>query len=172
MPAHDVHRHTHWHRRPRWGRTSKGSSVRGVAGHHAESAPRRPEGYKRPQYAVFGSIDCDPLSGIPTMPPSPPPAGDESVPAMRRPGARTEMNGPTDLRDKSVVVFGSTRKIGRHVALAYAAAGTNVVITGRDPASGERVEREAAELGGTAHFVQTDITDFASVEATVAAALE
>jgi 3-oxoacyl-[acyl-carrier protein] reductase len=82
------------------------------------------------------------------------------------------MNGYTDLKGKNIVVFGSTRKIGRHVALAYAAAGAKVVVTGRDPASGERVEREAAELGGTAHFVKTDITDYASVEGAIAAAVE
>jgi NAD(P)-dependent dehydrogenase (short-subunit alcohol dehydrogenase family) len=76
------------------------------------------------------------------------------------------------LQGKTAIVFGSTRKIGRHVALAYAAAGANVVLTGRAIESGERVLREIAELGGSADFVQTDITHYGSVDRAVHRAVD
>jgi len=69
------------------------------------------------------------------------------------------MSGTTDgdhaLRDRSVLVTGSSRGIGREVALALAAAGARVAVNGRPDAPGrsraaERVVREIESRGGTA----------------------
>lgn len=72
-----------------------------------------------------------------------------------------------NIRGKRVLVFGGTRKIGRAVALGYAAEGAHVVVTGRDSESGKRMVSELESLGAQGHFVACDITDYESVEAAV-----
>jgi NAD(P)-dependent dehydrogenase (short-subunit alcohol dehydrogenase family) len=77
-----------------------------------------------------------------------------------------------NLQGKRVLVFGGTRKIGRAVALAYAAEGARVVVTGRDPENGTQMAQELREAAGHGEFVACDITDYASVEAAVARTVE
>ncbi|MGE0598212.1 MAG: SDR family NAD(P)-dependent oxidoreductase [Dehalococcoidia bacterium] len=72
-----------------------------------------------------------------------------------------------NLQGKTVLVFGGTRKIGRAVGLAYAAAGARVAVTGRDRESGANMVGEIEAAGSEGFFVSCDITDYSSVEAAV-----
>ena len=63
---------------------------------------------------------------------------------------------------RNVVVTGGGTGIGRAIAARFAAAGDEVVITGR---TRERIEAAAAELGHHVRAVVCDHSDVASVEA-------
>ncbi len=82
------------------------------------------------------------------------------------------MSDPMNLEGKRVLVFGGTRKIGRAVGLAYAAAGATVAVTGRDPEAGAAMVADLKAAGREGHFIPCDITDYASVEGAVNASLE
>ena len=69
--------------------------------------------------------------------------------------------------NKVVLITGATSGIGRTTALAFAAAGAKVVLSGRRQAEGESVLTEIKAAGGTATFVRTDVTDEAQVAALV-----
>jgi len=60
---------------------------------------------------------------------------------------------------EKAVVTGSTAGIGRAVAIAFAAEGAAVVVTGRDKARGDATVSEITAAGGTAHFVAADLRD-------------
>lgn len=62
------------------------------------------------------------------------------------------------LQNKVAIVTGSTSGIGKYGALALAAAGAHVTVTGRRVAQGEQVVQEIKVNGGNAIFVQADIT--------------
>ena len=70
------------------------------------------------------------------------------------------------------LVTGSTAGIGRAIAVAFAAQGAAVVVTGRNGERGDAVVREIAAAGGTAHFVAADLHDESSCTALVEAAAE
>jgi len=71
------------------------------------------------------------------------------------------------LEDKKVLVFGGTRKIGKAIALRFAAAGAEVTVTGRDAETGVSMCREIEDLGGRSHFAQCNITAYDSITAAV-----
>jgi len=82
------------------------------------------------------------------------------------------------LRGRSVLVTGGTKGIGKGIAAGFANAGSRVVITGRDPASGQQAADEltatAAAMspaGGTVSYVSGDVSDHASCLAMIAAAV-
>jgi NAD(P)-dependent dehydrogenase (short-subunit alcohol dehydrogenase family) len=78
-----------------------------------------------------------------------------------------------DLRQDVAIVTGGGRGIGRAIALAYARAGGDVVITvARGMGEAERVADESAGLPGTIHPLQADVTKPADVERVAQAALE
>jgi len=79
----------------------------------------------------------------------------------------------TGLAGRTVVVTGGNANIGRGIALAFAAEGSNVVVVARDEAQGRRVLAQAAELGAKDTLWYTaDVTDRAQVVDMVAAVHE
>lgn len=61
------------------------------------------------------------------------------------------------MKDKTVIVTGSTRGIGEAIARRFAKEGTAVVITGRATADGRAVAESIRDDGGTAVFVAADM---------------
>ncbi len=73
---------------------------------------------------------------------------------------------------KVVLVTGGNSGIGRAAALKFAAEGAHVVIAARREAEGREAVAEIESAGGTAMFIQTDVTDEAQVQAMVDGAVE
>ena len=80
------------------------------------------------------------------------------------------------IRGRSVLVTGGTKGIGKGIAAGFANAGAQVVITGRDAASGEQAAEQltaaAATMipaGGKVSYISGDVSDHASCQAMVAA---
>ncbi|CAI7975936.1 MULTISPECIES: SDR family NAD(P)-dependent oxidoreductase [unclassified Parafrankia] len=61
------------------------------------------------------------------------------------------------LQNRTALVTGSTSNIGRAIAVAFAAEGAHVVVSGRDGARGEAVISTIRESGGRADFVHADL---------------
>src|SRR5258708_6670676 len=74
------------------------------------------------------------------------------------------------LADKTALVTGATSNIGRAIAVAFAAEGAHVVVTGRSQERGAEVVKEIETAGGRADFVRADLDG--SVEASAALASE
>ncbi|HEY7071138.1 MAG TPA: SDR family oxidoreductase [Acidimicrobiales bacterium] len=72
-----------------------------------------------------------------------------------------------ELNGKVAIVTGAAAGIGRAAACALAAEGAAVVVADRDTERGEAVAQEIRDKGGTALFVETDVTDDAQVAALV-----
>ena len=75
------------------------------------------------------------------------------------------------LKDKVVVITGPAKGMGRAVSLAFAAEGTQLVLTGRDTAAIEPVAEAARALGVAVLVQPCDVTDAAQTEAMAQAAL-
>jgi 3-hydroxybutyrate dehydrogenase len=69
------------------------------------------------------------------------------------------------------IVTGAASGIGRATALAMAANGLKVLCADIDEAGAEETVKAAANLGGEARFVRTDLTNDASMDACVAEAV-
>ena len=77
------------------------------------------------------------------------------------------------LDGKVVVVTGSTRGIGRGIALLCGREGARVVIAGRNEEEGRQVVKELADGGyGEAIFIQTDVRKVEECERLIEAAVE
>lgn len=76
------------------------------------------------------------------------------------------------LAGEKALVTGSTSGIGREIACEFARQGASVVVTGRDEGRGSDVVGAIAAAGGTAHFVRAELSDEASCDRLVAAAVE
>ncbi len=78
-----------------------------------------------------------------------------------------------DLRDRVAIVTGGGRGLGRAIALAYAGAGADVVISAaRNVGEAEEVAALGGALPGSIDAVQADVTDAGDVERLVTRALE
>jgi len=73
------------------------------------------------------------------------------------------------LEGKVALITGSTSNIGRGVAIAMAAEGASVVVTGRDSARGADVVKAIQAAGGQAAFVAADLDGSAVRSAQLAA---
>ena len=83
------------------------------------------------------------------------------------------MSVDVDLRDRVAIVTGGGRGIGRAIALGYAGAGADVVISAaRNVREAEAVAALADALPGSIDAVQADVTDQGDVERLVGHALE
>jgi NAD(P)-dependent dehydrogenase (short-subunit alcohol dehydrogenase family) len=74
------------------------------------------------------------------------------------------------LQDKTALVTGATSNIGRAIALAFAAEGAHVVVSGRSKERGEQVVAEIRTAGGRADFVAADLDGSARASQDLAAA--
>jgi NAD(P)-dependent dehydrogenase (short-subunit alcohol dehydrogenase family) len=61
------------------------------------------------------------------------------------------------LHGKTVLITGSTSGIGRATAERFAAAGAEVIVSGRDRTRGQQAVREIEATGGHARFVAADL---------------
>jgi NAD(P)-dependent dehydrogenase (short-subunit alcohol dehydrogenase family) len=77
-----------------------------------------------------------------------------------------------DLDGRVALVTGGGKGIGRAIALALAAKGARVVVTGRDEKALAETVGEVANAGGKARHVAGDVRDVAHLDKAVARALE
>ena len=68
------------------------------------------------------------------------------------------------VKDKKVLVTGGTSGIGEAIARAYAAAGADVVITGRDDQRGAHIVNSLTREGARARFVRADLEQSQDVQ--------
>lgn len=76
------------------------------------------------------------------------------------------------LQGKVALVTGSSKGIGEGIAREFSREGASVVITSRHAAEGERIAEECGAAQGRAIYVQTDVTQSASIQNAIARALE
>ncbi len=74
--------------------------------------------------------------------------------------------------EKVAIVTGGSSGIGKVTALEFAREGAKVVIAARRVAESEEVVKQIRDEGGKATFVQTDVSQAASVQALVAKTIE
>ena len=77
-----------------------------------------------------------------------------------------------ELHGKVALVTGAATGIGRAAARALATEGASVVVADVDVERGREVAKEIEDKGGVAIFVETDVSDDASVAACVSRAVE
>ena len=80
--------------------------------------------------------------------------------------------GSVDLSGKLVLVTGATRGIGRAVAIAAAAAGAELIITGRTVGSLEEADDAIRAAGGRSTMVELDMKDTPAIPRLAAAIAE
>ncbi|MBT7951166.1 MAG: SDR family NAD(P)-dependent oxidoreductase, partial [Gammaproteobacteria bacterium] len=68
------------------------------------------------------------------------------------------------MENKVALIVGGTGSIGAATAVAFARLGTKVIIAGRNNSAAESVLERIAEAGSEGRFIQTDLTDPASVD--------
>lgn len=76
------------------------------------------------------------------------------------------------IRDKSVVVTGASKGIGKGIARVFARHGAKVLVVGRNLASAEAAARQLTEMGHTASGFSADVTRLEDMEAMAKAAVD
>lgn len=92
--------------------------------------------------------------------------------AILREIMRLEVNPMSRFANKVAVVTGGSSGIGKATAFAFAREGAKVVIAARRPQPALETVREIEVAGGTAVFVQTDVSKAADVEQLIARTVE
>lgn len=75
----------------------------------------------------------------------------------------------TSIAGRSVIVTGGSKGIGRGIARVFASKGARVMVAARGEADAAKVVAEIREAGGVAESVACDVSDWAQVQAMVAA---
>src|SRR4051812_41561175 len=70
----------------------------------------------------------------------------------------------TELWGKKALVTGATSGIGRAIAQSFAAAGAEVVVTGRRAEQGTETVDLITAAGGKATYIQADLAELADVD--------
>ncbi|PWK87298.1 NAD(P)-dependent dehydrogenase (short-subunit alcohol dehydrogenase family) [Lentzea atacamensis] len=73
------------------------------------------------------------------------------------------------LQGRTALITGSTSNIGRAIAVAFAAEGAHVVVSGRDEVRGAAVVDQIRQKGGRAGFVRADLDGTAAASHRLAA---
>ncbi|GAA3648309.1 NAD(P)-dependent dehydrogenase (short-subunit alcohol dehydrogenase family) [Lentzea atacamensis] len=73
------------------------------------------------------------------------------------------------LQGRTALITGSTSNIGRAIAVAFAAEGAHVVVSGRDEVRGAAVVDQIRQKGGRADFVRADLDGTAAASHRLAA---
>ena len=68
------------------------------------------------------------------------------------------------LKDKVAIITGSSKGMGKATALMFAKEGAKVVINSRSPEEENSVRKQIEKDGGSAIFIQADISDTKDVE--------
>lgn len=76
------------------------------------------------------------------------------------------------LTGKSVLITGAGSGIGKSAALLFASEGAEVIVNDIDKANGESTTAEITANGGTAVFIQGDVTNPESVQQLIAASID
>jgi len=77
----------------------------------------------------------------------------------------------TPITDKSVIVTGASKGIGRGIARVFARHGGRVLVAGRDMAAAEATVAEIVAAGGTAFAMRGDVARWDDMQALAAAAV-
>ena len=73
----------------------------------------------------------------------------------------------SSIKDKSVIVTGGSKGIGRGIARVFARQGAKVTIASRGREAGEAAVAELNDIGGKARWAECDVSDWQSVRAMV-----
>lgn len=76
------------------------------------------------------------------------------------------------IRDKSVIVTGASKGIGKGIARVFAKHGAKVLLVGRDLTSAEAAAAELVAMGHTASGFAADVTSFEDMQAMAKAAVD
>lgn len=79
---------------------------------------------------------------------------------------------PEDLSDQTAVVTGSSRGIGKEIAIQFGKEGANVLTTSRSLRRAEETAASIRDAGGTAVAVEVDVTDANGVDRVVSTAVD
>lgn len=70
----------------------------------------------------------------------------------------------TSIKDRSVIVTGGSKGIGKGIAQVFAKQGAKVMIAARGEEAGKAAAKQMSDAGGTAEFCQCDVSDWDSVQ--------